>query len=124
MGDEAPCDLALEIFRENYVNKLCQRMCDIQEESRGHIQTANDRMKQYLSIRAQEGGYRLHYSQRKKGFSLKLQPNWDRPSDEEDQRRCVSHSQGTYLKASNGAFHFCLAPYASNSDVDAQAVCS
>lgn len=50
-GRKMPCDLAFgrkpdeEIVGADYVNNLRQRMCDIHEEVRDHIQITSNRMK-------------------------------------------------------------------------------
>lgn len=86
-----PCDLIFgcrpgeDIAGEDYVTDLRQKMDDIHELVRSHLQIASDRMKERYDIRAGEGGYKdgdlvwLYNPQRRRGLSPKLQKAWEGP---------------------------------------------
>lgn len=86
-----PCDLVFgskpgeDLAGEDYVTDLRRRMDDTHEQVRRNMQDASDRMKDHYDIRAEKGGYQpgdlvwLYNPQRRRGYSPKLQRNWEGP---------------------------------------------
>lgn len=69
----------------DYVKKLEERLEDIHQFTRQHINLVSDRMKARYDIRASEGGFQendkvwLYNPQRKRGLCPKFQSSWEGP---------------------------------------------
>ncbi|POS82547.1 hypothetical protein EPUL_004988, partial [Erysiphe pulchra] len=86
-----PCDLefgckpGVEMAGEDYVSNLKGRLHYIHEKVRQNLQIASDRMKTRYDSKAAEGGFEagdlvwLYNPQRRRGFSPKLQKDWEGP---------------------------------------------
>jgi hypothetical protein len=134
MGRELrlPCDLKFgcppgeDVAGEDYVSDLRRKMEDIHQRVRHNIQSASDRMKESYDVRAENGGYRpedlvwLYNPQRRRGFSPKLQCNWEGPYEVMERINDVVYRIRKPPHGKPRVVHFNrLAPYAGNHNEEA-----
>ena len=137
MGRELrlPCDLKFgcppgeDVAGEDYESDLRRKMEDIHQRVRHNIQSASDRMKESYDIRAENGGFRLgnlvwlYNPQRRRGFSPKLQCNWEGPYEIIERINDVVYRIRKPPRGKPRVVHFNrLAPYAGNHDEEEAAV--